>query len=79
MYRQRDATKELNRTIQLLDDMRRVLVSTNRRTVQEIDKAPKYIKTNNTVGLESLPREILCCIVDYLLFQDVKALSLTSR
>lgn len=70
---------ELNGAIQLLDDTRRVLVSARCRTEREMDEVPRCIKTNNTVGLETLPTEILRDIVDHLSFRDVEALSLASR
>jgi hypothetical protein len=56
-----------------------VLVDECSLAQRKIDNVAKYRDINNTVGLETLPTEILRDIVDHLLLQDVKQLSCASK
>ena len=65
--------------LQILDITRRLLVEEYRLTQLEKNVATKCLETGNTVGLESLPTELLRIVVDLLPFQDIKELSYTSK
>jgi hypothetical protein len=70
---------DVKEAIQILDITRRLLVEEYRLTQREKNKATKCLEPGNTVGLESLPTELLRIVVGLLPFQDIKQLSRTSK